>query len=229
MTAPPIQPPRPPVFRGWMISLVIHVGVIGLLAWFAARGGMLGESLRTVTVRLLPPAPEKTPVPEKKQAEPAAEKNIPIPDAAPREMPPPVLAKAQSSRPVPDLMPAAAAPVPAEMPLFAFDDGGRTVQTEKDPAALYRNFVEFSLHSRWNRPADIADSNYVAEVEIAVAADGRVSDARWRRRSGDARWDVAVMAAVAQTRRLERPPPPVFPSRVTVRFDVVRSAETEIE
>jgi protein TonB len=228
MTAPSIQPPRPPVFRwGWVISLVIHAGIIGLLVWFAARGGMLGESLRTVTVRLLPPAPEVSPV--AKPPAPPVQKNVSIPDAVPREMPPPVPAKAQSSRLVPNPTPALTAPAPAEVPSFAFDDGGRTVQTEKDPAALYRSFVEFSLHSRWNRPTDIADSNYVAEVEITVATDGRVSDARWRRQSGDARWDAAVMAAVAPTRRLDRPPPPGFPPRVTVRFDVIRSAEMELE
>jgi len=228
MTAPLIQPPRPPAFRwGWVISLVIHAGIIGLLVWFAARGGMLGESLRTVTVRLLPPAPVVPPV--SKPPVPPVAKNISIPEVAPREMPPPVPARAQSSRPVPDPTPAPAVPAPAEVPSFLFDDGGRTVQTETDPAALYRSFVEFSLHSRWNRPTDLADSNYVAEVEIAVAADGRVSDARWRRQSGDARWDAAVMDAVAQTRRLDRPPPPGFPPRVTVRFDVIRSAETELE
>jgi len=125
-------------------------------------------------------------------------------------------------------MPVVAAPVPVEMPSLAFDDGGKTVQTEKDPAALYRCFVEFSLRSRWNRPTDIADEYYVAEVEVAVDATGLISDPRWKRKSGDARWDASVMDAVNQTRNLDRPPPAGFPTRLTVRFDVIQSAELSI-
>ena len=111
------------------------------------------------------------------------------------------------------------------MPSLAFDDGGKTVQAEKDPAALYRSFVEFSLRSRWNRPTDIADAHYFAEIEIAVDAVGRISAPRWKRKTGDARWDASVLDAIAQTKTLDRPPPAGFPVRLTVRFDVVQSAE----
>ena len=114
------------------------------------------------------------------------------------------------------------------MPALVFDDGGKTVQTEKDPAALYRSFVEFCLRSRWNRPMDIADANYVAEIEIAVDAGGRISAPRWKRKTGDTRWDASVLDAIAQTKALERPPPAGFPARLTVRFDVIQSAELTI-
>jgi len=114
------------------------------------------------------------------------------------------------------------------MPSLAFDDSGKTVQTEKDPAALYRSFVEFSLRARWNRPTDMADEHFVAEVELAVDSAGRISNPRWKRKTGNARWDASVMDAIAQTRKLDRPPPAGFPLRSTVRFDVVQSAELTI-
>jgi hypothetical protein len=114
------------------------------------------------------------------------------------------------------------------MPALVFDDGGKMVPTENNPTALYRSFVEFSLRSRWNRPTDLADANYVAEIELAVDAAGRISAPRWRRKSGDARWDAAVLDAIAQTKMLDRPPPAGFPGRLTVRFDVVQSPEAII-
>ena len=228
MPTPPPELPRRRTFNsGLLISLVFHVVVIGLLAWFAAREGMLGQPLKQITVRLMPPpAPEKTPVPEKPKPELPKEKPIPLAEPAPPKVSAP--APVKNSTPVPEPAPAVAAPAPAEMPSLAFDDGGKTVQTEKDPAALYRSFVEFSLRSRWNRPTDIADAHYVAEVEIAVDATGRISAPRWKRKSGDTRWDASVLDAIAQTKALDRPPPAGFPLRMTVRFDVVQSAELNI-
>jgi outer membrane biosynthesis protein TonB len=210
-----------------MISLVFHVVIIGLLAWFAARGGMLGQPLKQITVRLMPPpVPEKAPVPEKPKPEMPTEKSIPLAEAAPPQVSAP--APVKSLTPVPETPPAVAAPAPAEMPSLVFDDGGKTVQTEKDPAALYRSFVEFCLRSRWNRPTDIADSKYIAEIEIAVDAGGRISAPRWKHKSGDTRWDASVLEAIAQTKTLGRPPPTGFPARMTVRFDVVQSTELNI-
>lgn len=120
------------------------------------------------------------------------------------------------------------APPPVDVPAFRFDDGAQTVQTTADPAGAYRSFVEFNLRSRWNRPADIADKNYVAEIEVAVSTDGRVSDARWKRKSGNARWDASVLDAVDNTRSLGRPPPQGFPPKVTIRFDVVAAGGSSI-
>jgi TonB family protein len=228
MPTPAPEPPRRRTFNsGLLISLVFHVVVISLLAWFAAREGMLGQPLKQITVSLMPPpVPEKPPVAETPKPELPEEKTIPQSVSAP----PKVFAPApeKNAMPVPEPLPAVAAPAPAERPSLAFDDGSKMVQTEKDPAALYRSFVEFSLRSRWNRPTGVADANYVAEIEIAMDATGRISNSRWKRKSGDARWDASVMDAVAQTKTLDRPPPAGFPARLTVRFDVVQSAELNI-
>jgi len=222
-TASP-EPPRHRLFSGGLlVSLVFHVSIIGLLAWFAAREGMLGQPLKQITVRLLPPpVEEKPPVPESPRPPSPQEESAPLSEPEP----PKILAPMPAPAPAP-LAPVAA-PAPAEMPALTFDDGGKTVQTEKDPMALYRSFVEFSLRSRWDRPTDMADERYVAEVEVAVDAAGRISDPRWKRESGNARWDASVMEAITQARKLDRSPPAGFPVRLTVRFDVIQSAELNI-
>jgi outer membrane biosynthesis protein TonB len=115
--------------------------------------------------------------------------------------------------------PAAVAPAAAELPSFEFG-GGKAVQTSSDPVLLYSAAVEFALRSKWRRPANIADDNYAAEVEVTVDRDGHLSDPVWKKGSGDARWDDSVRQAVAATRNLDRPPPANFPRRVLVRFDV---------
>ena len=228
MPTPSPEPPRPRLFSGGLlVSLVFHVVLIGLLAWFAAREGMLGQPLKQITVRLLrPPVPEKPPAPEPPRPPPPQEKPTPLSEPAPPNVAAPM--PAPISAPAPAPVAPVAAPAPAEMPALIFEDGGKTVQTEKDPMALYRNFVEFSLRSRWNRPTDLADERFVAEVEVAVDAGGRISDPRWKRKSGDARWDASVMDAISQTRKLNHSPPAGFPVRLTVRFDVIQSAELNI-
>jgi len=119
--------------------------------------------------------------------------------------------------------PPAAAPPPVDVPSFAFE-GGRTVETTGDPVQLYKGLLEYSLRSRWERPEDSDDVNFVAEVEVAVDRSGQVSDPVWKKSSGNKRWDDSVRQAIAQTTSMSRPPPANFPARVLVRFDV---AETE--
>jgi hypothetical protein len=232
MPTPSPEPPRPRLFNhGLLISLVFHVVVIGLLAWFAAREGILGEPLKQITVRLLPPpVPEKPPAPAKPKPEPPPEKPGPLPEPAPAKIPAqaPTKTPMPATAPGPAATPLLAAPPPAEMPPLTFDDGGKTVQSETDPDALYRSFVEFSLRSRWNRPTDMADAKYMAEIEIAVDAAGRVSAPRWKRKSGNARWDASVMDAITETRSLDRPPPAGFPARLTVRFDVIQTTAPDL-
>jgi TonB family protein len=227
----PFAPPPPPHRRllntGAVISLLVHAGLLGLMAWFAAREGMLGEQAQHITVRLVP-------APEPEKAHPPA---VPPPLAAPASPalaspPPPVSQPLPAAAPAPAIaaapLPIVAAPAPAEMPALAFSDGSPNLQMDTDPVAAYRGYVEFSLRSRWNRPAGLADDRFVAEVAVAVDAAGRLSDPRWHRRSGNDRWDASVMEAIAETSQLDRPPPARFPVRLTVRFDVVPAAGPDL-
>jgi len=82
--------------------------------------------------------------------------------------------------------------------------------------------VEYAFRSRWVKPDDINDVQFVAEVEVAIAPDGRVSATDWKRGSGDSRWDASVRAALQGTPHIGRPPPKGFPNRFVVRFDAVQ-------
>ena len=114
-------------------------------------------------------------------------------------------------------------PPAASLPAFEFSDGAKQVQTISDPNGIYKALIEHTLRSRWNRPEDIADDAYVAEVELSVDAKGKVTEYRWLKGSGNKRWDDSVKAVVAQTKTISRPPPKGFPEQFPVRFDVETS------
>ncbi len=208
-------------------SLIFHVVVIGALAWFAAREGLLGKQLKTIAVSVAPkekkPEPEKPKEPEKKpeptpqpqrQPEPTVQPTTPPPATTQRATPPPAVTA-----------PPAVAPPAVGLNSFSFSDGAKAVESTSDPVQLYRSFVEFSIRSKWLRPEGIPDDAFVAEVELNVDTSGRILGSTWRSGSGNSRWDDSVRRAVAATTALSRPPPKGFPDRFIVRFDVVTEAD----
>lgn len=241
--APP-QPPRTSprkrrtIQANLVISAVLHAAIIATLTYFAAREGLLGKELRRIAIEMVreqPPEPETPPEPEPEpEPEPAPEN--PTPDdpenpslTPPQPETPPPAAVPPAETPTPssttaNLAPPPAAPPPVDLPSFGFD-GGRSVRTASDPVELYRGLVEHSLRSRWDRPADVADRYFVAEIEVGVDRKGGITASEWKRRSGHPRWDASVQAALAATRSIPRPPPTNFPPRVTIRFDVQEVAE----
>jgi colicin import membrane protein len=93
---------------------------------------------------------------------------------------------------------------------------------------MFKGSIERTLRSNWDRPEDIKDDEYVAEVELSIDKDGRVTGSRWLRGSGDARWDKSVKNAVAATRTVGMAPPTGFPSKFTARFDVEMSRTEDV-
>lgn len=205
------------------LSVVFHSVLIFVLIFFAAREGMLGKKLKQITVTMVPK--EKKPEPPKEKplapkVEPPKLAETPRPAVVepPRSMPvaPPVAVEAPES----------VAPAAVNLPAVDFSDGAHDVQSVSDPNAIYKGLVEHALRSRWNRPENMDDAHFTAEVELNVDADGVVRGYRWLSGSGDARWDGSVKAALAQTTSISRPPPKGFPTTFPVRFDV-ESAATE--
>jgi hypothetical protein len=200
-----------------VISAVFHGLLILAVFFFAAREGMLGKKLKQITVTMVPK--EKKPEPPKeKPAEPKTE------TAKAAETPKPALvAAAPKVETVPppsaDSQPSVA-PAPASLPAFDFQDGAHEVRTASDPNAIYKGLVEHSLRSRWERPEDLDDGEFVAEIDLAIDTTGRVSGFAWLRGSGNVRWDSSVKAVLAKTKTISRPPPKGFPAKVIVRFDV---------
>jgi outer membrane biosynthesis protein TonB len=209
------------------ISFIFHGILIMVVFFFAAREGMLGKKLKQLSVTM---TREKKPEPPKeKPPEPKVE--TPKTDQANKmNVPQPKVDTASAPPPAAGLVPPAAAPAAVSLPAFSFSDGAKTVETISDPNGIYKALVEHSLRSRWNRPEDIADETYVAEIELNVDSKGRVADTRWLKGSGDKRWDDSVKTVIAQTKVISKPPPKGFPEKFIVRFDVETSrTETLIQ
>ncbi len=205
------------------ISVVFHTLVVLGMFYFAARQGILGKKLKEITVTMAPK--EKKPEPPKENpAPPKVEPPKPVETPKVASAPPPRVETAPP--PVAEAPPPVAAPAAAVLPDINFSDGAREVQTVSDPNLVYKGLVEHALRTRWNRPEDIADDKYVAEVELSVDHDGNVSLARWVKGSGNKRWDDSVKAAIAATRSISRSPPKAFPPTFLTRFDV-ESLRTE--
>ena len=208
------------------LSLVFHGALVLVIVFFAAREGMLGKKLKEITVTMAPK--EKKPEPPKeKPPEPKVEPPKPVetPKVASLAPPPPV----QNVAPPPRIQEAPiAAPAAVNLPAMDFSDGAKDVQSVSDPNLIYKGLVEHALRSRWNRPEDIADEKFVAEVELSVDSDGNVTGSRWLKGSGDLRWDNSVKAVITATKVLSRPPPKGFPAKFVTRFDVESQRTEEV-
>jgi hypothetical protein len=206
------------------ISLVFHGVLVLAIIFFAAHEGMLGKKLKQLTVTMVAKEKKIEP-PKEKPIEPKLEqpKNLEVAKAATAA--PKVETAAAPPPAAVDTAPAVAPPA-VSLPAFDFSDGAKAVQTISDPVAIYKALVEHTLRSRWNRPDDISDDNYVAEVEVSLDNAGRMGSYRWLAGSGDLRWDNSVKAVLAQTKTISKPPPKGFPGSFKVRFDV-ESQRTE--
>jgi hypothetical protein len=208
------------------ISAVFHGLIIIALVIFAAREGMLGKQLKKFAVTIVPKEkpPEK---PKEKPPEPKPQIEPPKTVVAPpAEVAKPAAAKA-TPPPAATVAPSVAPPA-AETPSFDFE-GGKRVESSSDPNVLYKGFVEYTLRSHWVRPVGVADSSYIAEVEVTLAPDGTVLSSDWKKGSGDSAWDDSIKAVLVETHSIGRPPPKGFPQKVLVRFDVQTTSDISIE
>jgi hypothetical protein len=199
-----------------LISFIFHALIVSVMVYLAARQGLLGKQLQKISIEMIKP-PEKPKEPEKPKVEPP---KIEVPRVVEK---PKMMEEAKAAPPTVDQP--MVAPAATELPSFEFE-GGKAVETSSDPVQLYKGAVEYALRSKWNRPDDLTDDNFVAEVEVAVERDGRISDPRWEKWSGDGRWDDSVRRAIAVVTHMDRPPPTNFPPRILVRFDVRKETET---
>ena len=202
------------------VSLGFHTLIVVALAYFAARQGLLGKQIKKIAIEMVKEkTPEKPKEPEKPREEP------------PKQEPPKVVetAKAEPQR-IAESPKAAApattgpvvAPPAAEIPAFVFE-GGKAVETSSDPAVLYKSAIEFALRSKWQRPAGLNDSGFIAEVDVSIDRTGQIRNPKWKSGSGNSEWDASVRQAIAATGNVGRRPPTNFPPTVLIRFDVERA------
>ncbi len=200
-----------------IISAIFHGILVGLLFYFAAKEGLLGKKVQKIAVEMVK---EKKPEPPKPKPEP--------PKVEPPKVAPPKIVEAPKVVEAPKTAPATAppmvAPPVAEIPSFDFE-GGKAVTSESDPVQLYKGYLEYVLRSKWNRPEDMPDDKYVAEVAVKVDRQGNLSPTKWLKGSGDAKWDQTVKDVFKQVASMDRRPPTNFPPSVVVRFDVQEEAD----
>ncbi len=196
-----------------MISFAFHAALVIILVYLAARNGLLGKQLQKITVTMVKEKPPVKP-PEPPKVEP------------PKETPkiePPKIVEAPKVQAPPVAAPPVVAPPAAELPSFDFA-GGRTVIDSSDPVQIYKGYMEYVLHSKWDRPEDMADDNFVVEVAVVVNKQGQMSSPVWQKGSGDVKWDDSVKQVFKVIKSFDRPPPTNFPASVVIRFDVMSEA-----
>ncbi len=202
-----------------LISFIFHALIVVVGLYFAARGGLLGKQIQKISVEMIKEKPPEKPKPlEKPKVEPP--KEPPKMVAAPKETPP--------REAPPAAGPPTVAPPAAELPSFNFS-GGRTVESSSDPVQLYKGLLEYAFRSKWDRPQNLHDDDYVAEVSVKVGPHGRVSDPVWLKGSGNSRWDDSVRRAIAKVTNLDSAPPTNFPPQVVIRFDVQQETEPVLQ
>src|SRR5580693_6639604 len=182
-----------------LISFIFHAALLAVLLYFAARSGILGNQIKKIAVQMIK---EKAP-PKPKPPPPHVEPPKITPKVVPKIAEP--IAKAA---PPPSAAPVVAPPAPT-LPSFDFD-GGHAVETSSDPVQLYKGALEYAFRSKWDRPDDMDDQKYVAEVQVSVDRDGNISDPQWEKGSGNSLWDESVRKAVAAVKNMDRPPPTNF-------------------
>jgi len=205
-----------------LISFAFHAVLVLALFYFAARQGLLGKQLKKISIEMVrEKQPEKPKEPDKPKAEPPKME-------MPKTVEKPRMAEEAKAASPSVTAPPVVAPPSAELPSFEFE-GGKAVETSSDPTQLYKGAVEYALRSKWQRPDNIADDSYMAEVEMSVDRQGRISNPELKTGSGDAQWDASVKQVFKVVKSLDRPPPTNFPSRVTVRFDVQDETEPVLQ
>jgi len=203
-----------------LISFTFHALIVLVAIYFAARGGLLGKQIQKISVEMVKEKrPEKPKPPEKPKVEPPKEQPKIV--AAPKAEPPKETAPPAASQPT-------VAPPAAELPSFVFE-GGKTVETSSDPVQLYKGLLEYAFHSKWDRPRNLHDDDYVAEVRVTVDHQGHISNVEWVKRSGNPRWDDSVRQAVSAVRKMDSPPPTNFPPDIVIRFDVQQETEPVLQ
>ena len=194
------------------ISFIFHAVLVGGLLYFAAREGLLGKKIQKISVEMVKEKPpEKPKGPEKPKVE------LPKVETPKIEQP----KVAEETKPVapPANAPPVVAPPSVEVPSFEFE-GGKAGNSESDPVQLYKGYLEYVLRSKWNRPDNMEDDSWIAEVLVSVGKDGSLSDVRWQKGSGNGQWDQTVKDVFKSVQNIDRRPPTNFPPQVTIRFDV---------
>ena len=201
-----------------IVSVVFHVVIVCLVAWLAARKGMLGKVAQDMVAVQV----------EEKKPEPEKPKEQPKPEVAKVEDPKPTVAPVTAPAPVTDQAPPPVnAPPAVDVPAAAdapemFIPAAPTGPVITDKIERYRAVIQGAYLAVWDKPPGMDDSNYAADVEVSIDSKGRISaPPTVIKGSGDAKWDATVKDALTKVKEVGEAPPDKFPQRFTVRFDTL--------
>jgi outer membrane biosynthesis protein TonB len=185
--------------------------------YFAAREGLLGKKVQKIAVEMVkekkPESPKPKPEPPKVEPPKVETPKVDTPKMETAKAPPPA-----ATAPM-------VAPPANDTPDLVFSDGAKAVNEESDPVQLYKGRIEYLLRSKWNRPENMPDDNYVAEVAVSVDKQGNIHQTQWLSGSGDSKWDQTVKDVFKLVTTVGHAPPTNFPPNVTIRFDVQEETE----
>lgn len=199
------------------ISLILHVLLFAAGAYWAAHEGILGKKIQELSLMLVPKEKKE----EAKKDEPKIEeKKV---ETKPAETEKVAAAPVQKlvAPPPPVIDTSIAAPPPVVDQSFVWVDP----DPAKDPKNIYAGQIEKSIRLRWERPKDLEDVDYAAEVELTLDSSGKILAFDWKKGSGNRSWDESVKLALANTTSVGAPPPKDFPNKFRVRFDVQAASE----
>jgi TonB family protein len=94
---------------------------------------------------------------------------------------------------------------------------------------LYKGLLEYAFRSKWDRPRNLHDDDYTAEVRVTVDREGRSRNVKWLEGSGNTRWDNSVRQAVSAVKKMDAASPTNFPPNVIIRFDVQPEAQPVLQ
>jgi TonB family protein len=199
-----------------IVSFVVHSLLVLGVFYFAARQGVMGDKMKSLVATLEQQKPKEQPKPPKEEPKVEPPKQVEQSKAI-VATPPPAQVQSASAPPAAEAKTGAAPPT---LDASFFADGAKAVTEVSDPKLVYKASIERVLRANWDRPEDVKDDEFIAEVELSISNEGNVTSSRWVKGSGNARWDRSVKAAVAATKQVGSQPPAGFPAKFLARFDV---------
>ncbi|MEI7729995.1 MAG: TonB C-terminal domain-containing protein [Verrucomicrobiota bacterium] len=208
-----------------IISVVVHVILFLGVGFWAASQGYFGEKAKDLSVSLVRGEKEKVKAAKKDEPKEVVKKVDVAKVIEQAKAAAPTTARFVPPPPPVDLGNAAPPPPVIDSGAFVFGD---EILGSADPVANYKTQIENVLRAKWQRPADVADNGFVAEVETRLDTAGKIVSYEWKKGSGNDRWDTSVKQVMAGATTVGKAPPKGFPDKVVIRFDVVEEKEIPV-
>jgi TonB family protein len=177
------------------------------------------------------PTPKPSPTPSPKPSPKPTPKASPSPSPkaspkkSPAETPKPPAKEAPASSPAQAPKAQAAVPKPGEgRPGSSDAAGSASGGGGTSDFGWYHEMIHDRFFGLWDQPTSIVGSaNFIATLRITIGADGRISDFRIIKSSGNVVMDESVLAAARRVLKVDAPPKSLAPGgaySVNINFEL---------